>query len=373
MFYALLLKIFNNTALTRRLFSKCPWNLAARREQIVLIFPVSTWYSAVHPAVVLFQAMSHGWFIARHFVQWRRTRVMGWQITDNHTVNSTTCSGVHQKLRVTDTCEVNSPVTDGFPSQRASYTENVSVPWRHYKTAVPEPWIHLSWSLVTWQINMACTLGPAQNGRHFTDNNFKGIFLNKDINFRVKFLLNIFPRVHLTNHIDSGISMAPKGWKATTWAYDCQYLWRHRASSDHGGLEALHYSDATMGTMASQITSLSIVYSTVYSGADQRKHQSSVSLAFVRGNSPVTGEFPARMASNAENVSIWWHHHDIVINRATINPGWTSYRYVRTNIRCIFRWKILFSSDNFLVSTTPLSSLLCSMSLWLVLLHVWYA
>ena len=38
-----------------------------------------------------------------------------------------------------------------------------------------------------------------------------------------------------------------------------------------------------MGTMASQITSLTIVYSTVYSGVDQRKHQSSVSLAFVRG------------------------------------------------------------------------------------------
>ena len=27
------------------------------------------------------------------------------------------------------------------------------------------------------------------------------------------------------------------------------------------------------------------------------------------GNSPVTGEFPAQRASNAENVSIWWHHH----------------------------------------------------------------
>ena len=38
-----------------------------------------------------------------------------------------------------------------------------------------------------------------------------------------------------------------------------------------------------MGTIASQITNLTIVYSTVYSDADQRKHQSSVSLAFVRG------------------------------------------------------------------------------------------
>ena len=29
------------------------------------------------------------------------------------------------------------------------------------------------------------------------------------------------------------------------------------------------------------------------------------------GNSPGTGEFPAQMASNAENVSIWWRHHEI--------------------------------------------------------------
>ena len=45
----------------------------------------------------------------------------------------------------------------------------------------------------------------------------------------------------------------------------------------------LHYSDVIMGAMASQITSLTIVYSTVYSCADQRKHQRSASLAFVRG------------------------------------------------------------------------------------------
>ena len=52
-----------------------------------------------------------------------------------------------------------------------------------------------------------------------------------------------------------------------------------------------------MSPMASQITSLTIVYSTVYSGADQRKHQSSASLAFVRGihrwpvNSPTKGQW----------------------------------------------------------------------------------
>ena len=53
---------------------------------------------------------------------------------------------------------------------------------------------------------------------------------------------------------------------------------------------SVHYSDVIMGAMASQITSPTIVYSTVYSG--QRKHQSSASLAFVRGIHRWTVNFP---------------------------------------------------------------------------------
>ena len=62
-----------------------------------------------------------------------------------------------------------------------------------------------------------------------------------------------------------------------------------------------HYNDVIISAMASQITSLTIVYSTVYSGADQRKHQSSASLAFVRGihrwpvNSPHKGPAARKM------------------------------------------------------------------------------
>ena len=63
-----------------------------------------------------------------------------------------------------------------------------------------------------------------------------------------------------------------------------------------------HYIDAIMTTMASQITSLTVVYSTVYSDVDQRKHQSSASLAFVCGIH--RGRW--QRASYAENVSIWW-------------------------------------------------------------------
>ena len=48
-----------------------------------------------------------------------------------------------------------------------------------------------------------------------------------------------------------------------------------------------HYGDVIMGAIACQIASLTIVYSTVYSDADQRKHLSPASLAFVWGNSPV--------------------------------------------------------------------------------------
>ena len=44
-----------------------------------------------------------------------------------------------------------------------------------------------------------------------------------------------------------------------------------------------HYDDVIMSAMASQITSLTVVYWTVYSDADKKKHQSSASLAFVWG------------------------------------------------------------------------------------------
>ena len=69
-----------------------------------------------------------------------------------------------------------------------------------------------------------------------------------------------------------------------------------------------HYNDVILGAIASQITCLNIDYSTLYSGADQRKFQNSASLAFVRGIHR-WDEFPLQMASNVEYVSIWWREH----------------------------------------------------------------
>ena len=82
-----------------------------------------------------------------------------------------------------------------------------------------------------------------------------------------------------------------------------------------------------MGTIASQITSLTIVYSTDYSDANQRKHQSSASLVFVRGfhrrpvNSPhkwpVTRKMFRLMTSS-------WVHWLLLLDQICLSPyqGW---------------------------------------------------
>ena len=76
--------------------------------------------------------------------------------------------------------------------------------------------------------------------------------------------------------------------------YTCLPLWplrKHYTYQSNG----IHYNDVIIGAMASQITSLAIVYSIVYSRADQRTHHSSASVAFVWGihrrpvNSPHKG------------------------------------------------------------------------------------
>ena len=65
-----------------------------------------------------------------------------------------------------------------------------------------------------------------------------------------------------------------------------------KSQSNFGLADSWHYNDVIMSAVAFQITSLTIIYSTVYSGADQRKHQSSASLR------PVT-----------RKCSIWLCHH----------------------------------------------------------------
>ena len=74
----------------------------------------------------------------------------------------------------------------------------------------------------------------------------------------------------------------------------------------------LHYSDVIMSTMASQFTELNSPTSRVFTQPFIQA-QINENIKALRHwplwGWPVTGEFPAQRASNAENVSIWWRHH----------------------------------------------------------------
>ena len=113
-------------------------------------------------------------------------------------------------------------------------------------------------------------------------------------------------------HMRSGWSFFVKSqiqWKLSSmckpWLCDHYPFFSHDTTALSWHVQKVcHYGDVIMGTIGYQITSLTIVDSTIYSDADKKKkHQSSASLGFV------WGIHRGQMASNAENVSIWWRHH----------------------------------------------------------------
>ena len=94
-----------------------------------------------------------------------------------------------------------------------------------------------------------------------------------------------------------------------------------------------------MSTMASLFTSLTIVYSTVYWGADQRKYQSSASLAFVRGihrwlvNSPHKGPVTRKMFP-FDDVIMSWTVHLSVSMFCTLVCKWRSAATGAAHLLC---------------------------------------
>ena len=76
-----------------------------------------------------------------------------------------------------------------------------------------------------------------------------------------------------------------------------------------------------MSALASQITDVSIVCSNVCSGADQWKHQSSASIAFVRGIHRWLPWIPLTKGQWRGIVSIWWRHYDATPSSGNINSS----------------------------------------------------
>ena len=108
-----------------------------------------------------------------------------------------------------------------------------------------------------------------------------------------------------------------------------------------------HYSDVIMSGIASQITSLTIVYSTVYSGVGQRKHQSSAPLALV-----ITGEFPAhkglvtrKMFSFSDVIMDFLYENSFVLTHIPLSPrvqmAISQHRFMALNRR----QAIIFTND----------------------------
>ena len=73
-------------------------------------------------------------------------------------------------------------------------------------------------------------------------------------------------------------------------------------------VERGHYIDVLVSAMASQITSVSLLYSTVCSCRSKKTSKLRVADLWEE-KSPVSGEFPANRASYKEKFSIWWRHH----------------------------------------------------------------
>ena len=132
----------------------------------------------------------------------------------------------------------------------------------------------------------------------FADDSSKYIFLNENVWIPIKISLKFVPNglinkiqalVQIVAWYCSGDMLLSEPMMASLLMHICiarpQWVncWTWSPMASMNQIIIVHYNDVLMGTIASQITSLTIVYSIVYSDADQRKHQSSPSLAFVRG------------------------------------------------------------------------------------------
>ena len=98
--------------------------------------------------------------------------------------------------------------------------------------------------------------------------------------------------------------------------------------------KCMHYNDVRMSAMASQVTSLTTVDSTVHSRRRSNMTPKPRVTGLCAGNSPVTGAFPTQRASNAENVSIWWRHHGLADITGTNTGVWNVYSLVVLNVAC---------------------------------------
>ena len=211
-------------------------------------------------------------------------------------------------------CEGNSPVTGEFPAQRpVTRSFDVSFDLRPNKRLSKQSWggwfdtpSRSLWRHCNENSTRTAVVHPspitydAGQVQHWFSSNCITWLLGVHPTWQLK---NIFEVLHTISidlrfrliqlHVRWHVNILPT--HINQWPSHVMDACQNCVMVDAMAWHRLHYDDVIMGVVASQITSLTIVYS----GADQSKHQSSASLAFVWGIH----------RSNAENVSIWWRHH----------------------------------------------------------------
>ena len=146
---------------------------------------------------------------------------MASQITGVSSVCSCVCSGVDKKtskLRVTGLCEGNPPVTDGFPSQRASNTGNVFIWWRHHVTQEFHIANQRRSKFGSFVVSTRLHLPLDKMAAILADGIFKCIFLNETDRILIQISLKLVPK--------SSIDNKPTLIQVITWTNDYPLHWR---------------------------------------------------------------------------------------------------------------------------------------------------
>ena len=254
------------------------------------------------------------------------------------------------KLRVTCLCVGNSPVTGEFPAQRSSNAENVSIWWRHHvrahalaKVKTDVPWLAVrarhGVSLVSSKPDQRCTFVTAvlYALSCFIGCGISGVISTTRINTISTehfFMIIMRHNYSCTNGIRAIISLLYvheiSFWNAHTVSYDYLSIvddmplrWCHNGHDSVSNHQLYDYLLNRLFRRWSNKTSKLRV------------------TGLCAGNSPGTGGFPAQMASNAENVSIWWRHHANAIRWSTLNLASCVSRGLICNID-IFQMQFAF-------------------------------
>ena len=174
-------------------------------------------------------------------------------------------------LKKTPKLHTTGPFTGRFRSQGTSNAGNVSISWRHHRMKAILFVLHRR----EFQLHHL-TIGKMQIYFYMNSGQQGSIQWRLCLHFSSP--TNNISRwcVHYQCQQCKVFVM----WRGTSPAYISGLILGLQASERRH--YKAHYNDVIMGAIASQITCLTIVYSTVYSGADQRKQQSSASLALCR-------------------------------------------------------------------------------------------